>query len=166
MKAATLAEYESLGVILGYRYDGSPICIADGTAPPADLPDRYMPTTRPGARAPHVWLENEKNSILDHFGRGFVLLVFREVDASSFETAAARRFVPIRTLNVKNTAARALYERDLVLVRPDGHVAWRGDEVPADPGWVLDIARGSECSLNSRDSSGGDKATRIFSNSV
>ncbi|MFL6796194.1 MAG: FAD-dependent monooxygenase [Xanthobacteraceae bacterium] len=143
MKAATLAEYESLGVILGYRYDHSPICISDGSQPPPDPPDRYVPTSRPGARSPHVWLE-DGTSILDRFGREFTLASFGALDTSRFSSAAKERGLPFRTLAIQNDAAAAAYERRLVLVRPDGHVAWRGDELPADPGFILDVVRGAD----------------------
>ena len=65
--------FRTIGVQLGYRYDPSPICVPDGTPPPADEPETYVPTARPGSRAPHVWLDDGR-STLDLFGRGFVLL--------------------------------------------------------------------------------------------
>ena len=68
-------EWFTLGIHLGYRYEGSPICWPDGTAAPPDDPQTYVPTARPGHRAPHVWLADGR-STLDLFGRGFVLLGF------------------------------------------------------------------------------------------
>ena len=35
-----------------------------------------------------------------------------------------------------------IYERDLLLVRPDQHVAWRGDRLPDDPGGLLRLVAG------------------------
>jgi hypothetical protein len=104
----------------------------------------YTQTARPGHRAPHVWLAPGQ-STLDLFGRGFVLLRFgdrRGEEAALVEAAAARR-VPMTVRDIANEAAAALYERRLVLVRPDGHVAWRGDEVPADAARVIDTVRGA-----------------------
>ena len=49
--------FRTIGVQLGYRYDPSPICVPDGTPPPGDEPEIYVPTARPGSRAPHVWLD-------------------------------------------------------------------------------------------------------------
>ncbi|MGC2123345.1 MAG: FAD-dependent monooxygenase, partial [Xanthobacteraceae bacterium] len=49
-------EWHTLGVHLGYRYEGSPICWPDGTPAPPDDPGAYVPTARPGHRAPHAWL--------------------------------------------------------------------------------------------------------------
>jgi hypothetical protein len=97
-----------------------------------------------GARAPHVWLRNGR-SILDLFGRRFMLLRFGAdaPDTSAFAIAAAARAVPLEVVSVPQDDARELYGRALVLVRPDGHVAWRGDDMPADPNLIVDRTRGA-----------------------
>ena len=84
------------GLVLGYRYDPSPIIVPDGTPPPEDSVSRYTPTSRPGSRAPHAWLSEGKSTI-DLFGRGFVLLRFGGAaeDALRFTAAAAMRKVPL-----------------------------------------------------------------------
>src|SRR5690606_21122754 len=97
-----------------------------------------------GARAPHAWIVDGKSTI-DLFGRGFVLLAF---DGSAREggglaAAAGARGVPFETAAIEDTTIAELYERRLVLVRPDGHVAWRGDAAPEDPGAVIDVVRGA-----------------------
>lgn len=136
-------EWFTLGIQLGYRYENSPICIPDGTPAPPDETATYTPTARPGHRAPHVWLAPGQ-STLDLFGRGFVLLRFdAAADATPLAQAAAERRVPFRLRDIRNEEAAALYERRLVLVRPDGHVAWRGDEGPADAARVIDRTRGA-----------------------
>ncbi len=128
----TRKEWESLGVQLGYRYAGSPVIVPDGTLEPADDPSRYEPSSWPGCRAPHVWLEPGR-STLDLFGRGFTLLDFgaspQAADAIAREAASCG--VPLRVERLRSEQARAVYARSLVLVRPDGHVAWRGDDVAA-----------------------------------
>ena len=136
-------EWFTIGIQLGYRYEDSPVCIPDGTPPPPDETATYVQTARPGHRAPHVWLGPEQ-STLDLFGRGFVLLRLgaRPPDAAALVQAAADRGVPLRVRDVVNETAEALYERRLVLVRPDGHVAWRGDRVPSDAMRVIDKVRG------------------------
>jgi hypothetical protein len=137
-------EWFTLGVQLGYRYEGSPICIADGTPAPPDEPGTYVPTARPGHRAPHAWLADGR-STLDLFGRGFVLLRLgpHPPDATGLAEAAAQCNVPLSFVNIDEEPVTALYERRLVLVRPDGHVAWRSDAPPADSGRVIDIVRGA-----------------------
>ena len=136
-------EWFSIGIHLGYVFEGSPIVIPDGTPRPEDTVQTYTPTARPGSRAPHVWLEPGR-SILDLFGKEFVLLRFGE-DAPSGDglaTEAAARGVPFRVVTIDNAEAAALYERRLVLVRPDGQVVWRDDNAPARPGEIIDAVRG------------------------
>ena len=136
-------QYDSAGVELGYRYEDSPICIADGTPPPPEDHAAYIPTTWPGARAPHVWLRDGR-STLDLFGRGFVLLDLsaKKIDASAFTSAANKAHLPLEVIALDEPEVREVYERPLVLVRPDGHVAWRGDSLPHDPAKVIDQVRG------------------------
>ncbi|MFD3713344.1 hypothetical protein [Streptomyces sp. NPDC058677] len=136
-------EFLCTGVQLGYRYSGSPVCVPDGTPEPPDDPDDYVPSTWPGCRAPHAWLP-DGSSVLDHFGRGFVLVVSGASDPSSLVEAAQQRGLPLTVLRLTDPAAARLYERPLVLVRPDGHVGWRGEQTPADPAAVLDRLRGTE----------------------
>jgi 2-polyprenyl-6-methoxyphenol hydroxylase-like FAD-dependent oxidoreductase len=137
-------EWYTLGVHLGYRYAESPICWPDGSAPPPDEPNRYVPSTCPGCRAPHVWLAPGR-SIHDLFGKGFALLGFGAdpADVAALESAARTRGVPFACTSIDNQEAAALYACRLVLVRPDGHVAWRGDRAPEDPVAVIDCVRGA-----------------------
>ena len=137
-------EWFSMGIHLGYMYEGSPIVVADGTPQPPDEVSTYKPTSRPGSRAPHVWLA-EGESIIDLFGKEFVLLRFGKdaPDAKAFEDAAHERSVPFKTVEIDSGEAAALYERKLVLVRPDGQVAWRSDEMPASALSILDTVRGA-----------------------
>jgi 2-polyprenyl-6-methoxyphenol hydroxylase-like FAD-dependent oxidoreductase len=136
-------EWFSIGIHLGYRYEGSPIVVADGTPEPEDTVSTYVQCARPGHRAPHVWLAPGV-STLDRFGRGFVLMRFApEAATDKLQAAAAQRGVPLSEIDVDHHDARSIYERRLVLVRPDGHVAWRGDEQPADAMRVIDAIRGA-----------------------
>jgi 2-polyprenyl-6-methoxyphenol hydroxylase-like FAD-dependent oxidoreductase len=138
-------EWFTMGIHLGYVYEGSPIIEPDGTPKPPDEVSTYTPTARPGSRAPHVWLAPGQ-SILDYFGKEFVLLDFRQSAASLSEllTEATLRDIPLRHVPIANAEAAALYERRLVLVRPDGQVAWRGDGVPADCAALLRRVTGAE----------------------
>ena len=136
--------YLTDGTALGYVYEPSPVCWSDGTpAPPHSIGD-YRPTTRPGARAPHAWLPDGR-STLDLFGRGFVLLRLGDgaPDCAALETAFARRRVPLTVVTIADARVCELYERRFVLVRPDGHVAWRSDTMPDDPLAVADRVRGA-----------------------
>jgi hypothetical protein len=132
------------GFHLGYRYDGSPIVVPDGTPAPPDETSAYTQTARPGARAPHVWLADGR-STLDLYGRGFVLLrLGRDAPGSEGIVAAARsRGMPLTVVALHEPAVRDAYQRRLVLVRPDGHVAWRDDAEPGDPSALIDVVRGA-----------------------
>jgi hypothetical protein len=140
-----LAWENPLNTHLGYRYDASPICIPDGP-PPTDPEDSraYTQTSYPGCRAPHAWLPDGR-STLDLFGRGFALLrCGRDPPAAdAFVAAAAQRRLPLDVVDLVDAEIVRLYERKLVLVRPDGHVAWRGDRAPAKPLDVIDRVRGA-----------------------
>ncbi len=138
------AMFRTIGLQIGYRYEDSPVCIPDDTAAPPDEAGDYVPSARPGSRAPHAWLRDSQ-SILDLFGRGFVLLRFGAdaPDGAALTAAAAARGVPLETATVEETKAAVLYERRLALIRPDGHVAWRGDTLPGDAGALIDRVRGA-----------------------
>ena len=135
--------FAAVGIHLGYRYEDSPICIPDGTPAPPDDPQQYIPVARPGSRAPHCWLA-PGSSILDLLGQGFTLLRFGAAapEASALQHAAESRGLPLSIQQVNDADAAKLYGAALVLVRPDGHVAWRGDALPADPLGLIDRLRG------------------------
>jgi hypothetical protein len=132
------------GIHLGALYDPSPIIVPDGTARPTDDTYDYTPMARPGSRAPHLWL-GPGVSILDLFGRNHVLLRIGSdaPDAAPIQEAALQRGMPLDIHAIDNAEAAKLYERKLVLVRPDGYVAWRGDTVPPDPVALIDRIRGA-----------------------
>ncbi|MFN0163757.1 MAG: FAD-dependent oxidoreductase [Burkholderiales bacterium] len=141
LSESTKVEWESTGLQIGYRYDASPICVPDGTPLPADDYSLYEPTTRPGARAPHVWMSDGR-STLDLFGRGFVLLRLGNTgDVDGLCDAFARRRIPLTVHTLAESQVVARYERALVLVRPDGHVAWRGNFLD-NPQRIADIVSG------------------------
>jgi len=127
----------------GGRYDGSPIVISDGTAPPPDAVNSYQPTGCPGGRAPHLWLE-EHRSLYDALGADYALVrVDPNVRVSGIVEAAACRGVPFALIDLDTPDAGALYTRKLTLIRPDQHVAWRSDEEPAAPLDLMDLVRGA-----------------------
>ena len=124
-------------------YEDSPICVSDGT-PPLEGDALLTPSARPGTRAPHCWLA-EGRSTLDLFGTGFVLLRFGSLDfdIEPLLTAGAQRQVPLKVIDLNQAEAASIYKKPLVLVRPDGHVAWRGDALPEDGLALLDYVCGA-----------------------
>ncbi len=127
---------EMIGAELGYRYVGSPLIASE----PGDDPDydfrTYVPTTVPGARLPHVWLD-DGTAMQDRigYGHGYTLLRLggTRIDAGALQRAFAMLGAPLAVLDIPDAAARDLYARDLILLRPDLHVAWRGNEAPRAP---------------------------------
>jgi 2-polyprenyl-6-methoxyphenol hydroxylase-like FAD-dependent oxidoreductase len=138
-------QHDSAGIELGYRYENSPICVADGTPAPELDHGLYVPSTWPGVRAPHVWL-NDRRSILDLFGRSFTLLNLsgKSPDTKTIRQAANRVGLPLEVITLDQSKVRETYERDFVLVRPDGHVAWRGDALPVNAAAMIDKVRGAD----------------------
>ncbi len=133
---AKLREFKSLGAVLGYRYDPSPIVVPDGTSIPPQQATIYQPSARPGCLAPHLWLA-DGSSLYDHFGEGFTLLstVKGAAPADAFalaETSARDLNVPLKTLAPNDARLRRRYQANFALIRPDQHVVWRGDELPQD----------------------------------
>jgi hypothetical protein len=104
----------------------------------------YTPSARPGSRAPHAWLKDCR-STLDLFGNGFTLLRFgsRSPDISDLVHAARASGLPLTVCDIDETSVAILYQRKLVLVRPDGHVAWRSDSPPENALSVIDRVRGA-----------------------
>jgi len=122
-------EFNIPGITFGGRYDGSPIVVADGTEPPPDRANEYMPTACPGGRPPHAWLADGR-SLFDTFHAEWTLLAFDDCarEAERFVAAAAIASLDLRVVAHPNPALLALYEAPLVLIRPDQIVAWRGTE--------------------------------------
>lgn len=144
LKESLRTEWESWGIQLGYSYDASPLCIGDGTPALPDHPSDYVQTSRPGSRAPHVVLKDGR-STLDLFGRSFVLLALGtgKNEGDTLAKAAVARNLPLQVLHIDEPDVLAAYERRLVLVRPDGHVAWRSDAPPAEALALIDTVRGA-----------------------
>jgi 2-polyprenyl-6-methoxyphenol hydroxylase-like FAD-dependent oxidoreductase len=144
LRESLRAEWDSWGIQLGYRYESSPICIPDGSPAPPDDPSDYVQSARPGSRAPHFWLPDGR-STLDLFGRGFVLLRLcaEDPDVGPLVRAATASRVPFSVVDINIADLRDLYGAPLVLVRPDGHTAWRGHAVPNRPDEVIDVVRGA-----------------------
>jgi hypothetical protein len=130
-------EFHSLGLVLGYDYPDSPVVVPDGS-PRTERPvNVFEPSAHPGARLPHVRLP-DGTSIYDLLGEGFTLIRLGPgADGEALSATAARLRIPLRVLDLVHLPRlRTLYEADLVLVRPDQHIAWRGPAVD-DPAALL-----------------------------
>jgi len=132
--------WRAVGIHIGHVYSPSPIVIEDGQFQ-SDGDEDYVPSSRPGARAPHVWLSSDE-SILDLFGFWFTLLNFSDINADEFLLIAKKLKMPFKIELILNQEAKSMYEKNLVLVRPDGHVCWRSNEMPIDIEQLLNRVRG------------------------
>jgi 2-polyprenyl-6-methoxyphenol hydroxylase-like FAD-dependent oxidoreductase len=138
-------QYACAGLNFGTYYDASPIIAYDGSEHPAYTMNSYTPSTVPGCRTPHLWCADGV-SLYDAMGPEFTLLRFnREIDVAALELAARNRGVPLKVLDIERSATTVtLYDgAGLVLSRPDQHVAWRGNSLPADPLALIDRIRGA-----------------------
>ena len=137
-------QFNSAGTHLGYRYADSPIVVPDGTPEPPDDQGQLVPSTWPGCRFPHGWMA-DGSSTLDLLDRsGFTLLAASGAAAPALATALRATGAPVVKRDVLDPVAIAAMQRPLVLVRPDGHVAWRGEAEPADPTLIARRVTGAE----------------------
>ncbi len=133
-------EFNIPGIQFGVFYGDSPVVAGDGSPPPVDDPYVYTPNSVPGARAPHCWL-SDTECLYDRFGPEFTLLHRLGADVARFEAAARAQGVPLALVPIDGTDTQALYPRRYTLVRPDQHIAWRGDD-DLDASAVLATATG------------------------
>ncbi len=134
---------EMIGAELGYRYRDSPIVWPEVGEGPADNFMRYEPTSLPGARLPHVWLA-DGTALHDHIGEGYTLLRLAGARADSVPLAGAFASLtaPFTVLDIDEERPRDIYGCDLLLLRPDLHVVWRGSRLPEDPAKLAGVATG------------------------
>ncbi len=130
-------EFNIPGITFGGRYDGSPVILPDGTQPPPDTANVYVPSATPGGRPPHLWLADGR-SLYDLFGPDWTLLDLGEtaVDVAPIRRAAEALGIDLTVVPVQESGLRDLYKADLALIRPDQIVAWRGNEM-RDPAVVF-----------------------------
>jgi 2-polyprenyl-6-methoxyphenol hydroxylase-like FAD-dependent oxidoreductase len=144
-------EFHSLDLVLGVSYAGSPL-IAASDAQRTETPGIPRHAV-PGLRLPHVWL-HEQRSLFDELGSGFTLLVLDEPrDAGTLEVLEAdarARHMPLAIVDLREQRLARRFKAGLVLVRPDQHVAWCGDQLPAAAGALLDRVRGAACPRSRR----------------
>jgi len=137
-------QFAAAGLNFGYFYENSPVISYDGEVPPGYTMGTYTPSTVPGCRAPHFWLPGGR-SLYDAFGPAYTLLRFDErADIAPFEQAMADHGVPLTVLDIEPGEHPAEYRHTLVLCRADQHVAWRGDQLPADLPALVARLRGAQ----------------------
>jgi 2-polyprenyl-6-methoxyphenol hydroxylase-like FAD-dependent oxidoreductase len=128
------------GLNFGSYYERSPIIHYDGEAAPPYSMDQFTPSTVPGCRTPHIWLDDGR-SLYDAMGSDFCLLRFdRSADVRPLRDAASLRGVPLSVVDVRPDP---VYRHKLILSRPDQHVAWRGNAPPDNPLALIDKIRGA-----------------------
>jgi 2-polyprenyl-6-methoxyphenol hydroxylase-like FAD-dependent oxidoreductase len=136
-------QYCCAGLNFGYYYDQSPVIAYDGETPPSYSMGSFAASTVPGARVPHVWLR-EGHSLLDALGPAYTLIrLDPTIDVKPLTNAAARSGVPLAVIDIDRNNASARFPENLLIVRPDSHIAWRGDAVPSDAGRLIDRLRGA-----------------------
>jgi hypothetical protein len=138
-------EFHSLGLVLGYDYPSSPVVVREGPPVPEQPVNTFEPSAHPGARLPHVWLP-DGTSVYDLLGEDFTLVrLGPAADGNALSAAAARLGVPLRVLDLAHLPRlRTLYEADLLLVRPDQHIAWRGSATPDQIGLLRTVIGAEE----------------------
>ena len=134
-----LPQYCCGGLNFGYFYDASPIIVYDGEQAPEYTMGDFTPSTVPGCRMPHVYMD-DGSSLYDHLGPGYTLV--RAADQAKGESllnAARQSGVPITPVDMP---ANADFDFPLYLVRPDQHIAWRGQTEPEDPAAIVTTLSG------------------------
>lgn len=91
----------------------------------------------------HVWFDGHR-SLYDALGPDYTLLrLDPTASAAGIVDAATERQFPIEVVDVNSSKALEFYRHKLVLIRPDQHVAWRGDDGPSAPLDLIDVVRGA-----------------------
>jgi hypothetical protein len=131
-----------VGIESGYSYAGSPL-IADEPGNVAEWEtSAYVPHARPGVRIPHMWLKDGR-ALQDVLGSDYTLLDLRgDCDAGPLVEEFRKLGAPLVVLRLDEERVRSVYGASVFLLRPDLHIAWRGDRAPADPACLAALATG------------------------
>ncbi|TDF62680.1 FAD-dependent oxidoreductase [Cupriavidus sp. L7L] len=136
-------QYCCAGLNFGYFYDKSPLISYDGEQQPGYSMGAFTPSTVPGCRTPHFVLADGR-SLYDVMGQDYAVLRFRpDTDISGLLNAASKQGLPIKVVDLFGEKVPDAYRHALVISRPDQHVAWRGDTIPADPTGLVETLRGA-----------------------
>jgi len=130
------------GLNFGYFYDRSPIIAYDGTEQPAYTMADFTPSTVPGCRLPFACLPDGR-PVYDAFGPGYTLLrLDPEIAVEPFVKAMRDGGIPIEVVDLLAGGSKHPYDRKLIVVRTDQHVAWRGDAIPDSSEHLIELLRG------------------------
>ena len=137
-----VSQYCCAGLNFGYYYDKSPIIAYDGEPQPSYTMGSFTPSTGPGRRLPHVWLKDGR-SLYDLLGPDYTLVrLDPELDVSGLEKAAKEARFPLAIADPHLADKASSYGHRLLLVRPDQHIAWRGNVIPKEAGSLIARLRG------------------------
>ena len=141
LRDINVAQFAPEGLNFGYFYEGSPIIRTDGAPPPPYSMGETTPSTVPGCRMPHF--EVDGRPVLDLLGPDYTLVRFDPaLDVRGFVAAAADAGLPLVVLDAPAQPDTDVFAHPLLIVRVDQHVAWRGDQLPADHS-LIDLLRGA-----------------------
>jgi hypothetical protein len=135
-------QYCCAGLNFGYFYDQSPIIAYDEESHPSYTINEFTSTTVPGCRAPHFWLPNGQ-SFYDILGLEFTLLrLDQTINIKAFQDLASQNHIPIKLIDLNSAWVDSAYRHKLFLIRPDQHIAWRGNDLSIDSNHLLRIITG------------------------
>jgi len=136
------------GLNFGYYYEGSPIIAHEEEAAPAYSMGAFTPSTLPGCRTPHFWLDNG-TSLYDLLGKGYSLLRMDDtVEVQGFLDQAKAHKVPMTFVDLaKQTHLPEAYQHKLILCRTDQHVVWRGNTLPDSPEDLMALLKGQATAM-------------------
>ena len=133
------------GAELGYRYEASPLIADEPGGPEHNFMD-YVPTTWPGTRLPHVW-RDDHTAVQDLIGNALTYTLLRlggmQPDIAGITRAFAAQRAPLQVIDIPDQRPRDVYGYDLLLLRPDMHIAWRGNAPPPEPDKLARIVTGN-----------------------
>lgn len=131
-----------IGAELGYRYVDSP-CIDNVPGGPEHRVGEYNPNVWPGSRLPHCWLD-DGSALQDQLPETYILLSLgkKPLDTSKLRQSYEKIGAPVAEVRIESNRLRDLYGFDLLVLRPDMHVAWRGNDAPPNPQEIASISTG------------------------
>ena len=131
-----------IGAELGYRYVDSP-CIDNIPGGPEHSVGKYNPNVWPGSRLPHCWLD-DGSALQDQLPETYVLLSLgkKSLDTSKLRQSYEKIGAPVTEVRIESDRLRDLYGFDFLVLRPDMHVVWRGNDAPQNPQEIASISTG------------------------